>query len=159
MDGIPEEWQQYFKFTFVRNPYDRLISCWRMFTRGMENSKWQYPEDGNPELTLEQFLNIAMDDSIPFDGPTRDTFEIKLRHHALPQTHPFYCLDKADYVGRFENLNADFKIICDKLGLEGELPHWNRTSRDSYQQYFDDNTRRITEEFYAQDIEQLGYEF
>ena len=87
--SIPEEWMQYFRFAFVRNPYDRLISAWKMFTKGMEESVWKYPEDGNPNLTLEHFLEIAMDESIPFDFPKRDKFEVKLRHHAIPQTHPF----------------------------------------------------------------------
>ena len=156
---LPEEWQGYFKFAFVRNPFDRLISAWKMFTSGMDNTEWKYPEDGDRELTLKQFLKIAMDESIPVYVKNRPTFELKLRHHAIPQTHPFYCLDEADFVGRYESLAEDFQKICDKLQLEGELPHWNKTDRGSYRQYFDDETKAMAFDFYKEDVEKLEYEF
>lgn len=157
--SIPEEWMQYFRFTFVRNPYDRLISAWKMFTQGMEESVWKYPEDGNPNLTLEQFLEIAMDESIPFDLPKRDKFKVKLRHHAIPQTHPFNCVDHANFIGRFESIERDFKEICDQLNLTGKLPHWNKTSRTDYRQYFNAATKQLASEYYAEDLSRFGYEF
>ena len=157
--SIPEEWMQYFRFAFVRNPYDRLISAWKMFTKGMEESVWKYPEDGNPNLTLEHFLEIAMDESIPFDLPKRDKFEVKLRHHAIPQTHPFNCVDQANFIGRFESIERDFKEICDQLNLSGKLPHWNRTSRTDYRQYFNAATKQTASEYYAEDLSRFGYEF
>lgn len=157
--SVPDEWMQYFRFAFVRNPYDRLISAWKMFTKGMDESVWKYPEDGNPDLTLKQFLDIATDESIPFNLPRRTQFEVKLRHHAIPQTHPFNCVDKANFIGRFESIEKDFKEICDHLGLEGELPHWNKTSHTEYRQYYDETTKKIAAEFYAEDLSRFGYEF
>ena len=37
---IPENWKSLYKFAFVRNPYDRVISAWKMFSEGMEQSVW-----------------------------------------------------------------------------------------------------------------------
>lgn len=159
---VPQAWQHCFKFAFVRNPFDRLISAWKMFTTGMENSRWQYPEDGNPNLSLRQFLEIAMDDSIPFDTAPEEvgkSFEIKLRHHALPQTHPFYCLEHATFTGRFESMKEDFQKVCKRLNLDGDLPHMNKTDRDDYRQYFDETTKAMASRFYEKDIRQLNYSF
>jgi len=83
----------------------------------------------------------------------------KLRHHAIPQTHPFNCLKYADFIGRFESLSADFRKVCDKIGAEGTLPHMNVTQHDGYKQYYDDETRQIVELLYEGDIREFGYTF
>lgn len=156
---IPEEWEPCFKFCFVRNPFDRLVSAWKMFTSGMSNTKWEFPGDAKPETGLRQFMDIVMDESIPYDSKKRERWDVKIRHHAIPQTHPFNCLHLADFVGRFENLRADFKKICDRLGIEGELPHWNKTDHESYQKYFDAETRSLAEQYFAEDLKVLDYQF
>ena len=154
---IPPNWQDLFKFAFVRNPYDRIISAWKMFAGGMEESVWEQPRDGE-DIDLQQFLDIATDDSIAFDGH-RVTTEQKIRHHAIPQTHPFNCLEHADFVGRFESLTDDFDKVCKKLGIaDSTLPHWNRTDRSTdFMQYFDSKSIEIVNEFYQEDFAQLDY--
>lgn len=154
---IPAEWMSCFKYAFVRNPYDRVVSAWKMFAGGMDNSVWELPED-ELGLSLKRFLNIATDDSISFDG-RRETTGQKIRHHAIPQTHPFNCLEHADFVGRFEQLVTDFAKVCEQLEFEcDDLPHWNRTDRKpDFMQYFDTETLQIVEQFYADDFSQLGY--
>ena len=146
-----------FKYAFVRNPYDRVVSAWKMFADGMDNSVWELPEDERG-LTLKRFLEIATDESIAFDGK-RETTGQKIRHHAIPQTHPFNCLEHADFVGRFEHLTRDFARVCERLEFEcDDLPHWNRTDRVSdFMQYFDAETLRIVEQFYADDFAKLEY--
>lgn len=155
---IPPNWQQHFKFAFVRNPYDRIVSAWRMFAGGMENSVWEHPQD-EARIDLKRFLQIVTDESIPFDG-LRETTPQKIRHHAIPQTHPFNCLQHADFVGRFETLNQDFAIVCDRIGVaKQDLPHWNQTDRSSdVRQYLDSQSLAIVNEYFADDFEQLGYQ-
>lgn len=155
---IPDAWLSDFKFAFVRNPFDRLISAWQMFASGMRQDDDSYlPAAGN--FTLREFLDIVMDESIPFDGRRRERLEVRIRHHSLPMTHPFYCLDQADQIGRYEILAQDFKLILNRLGLDGELPHFNQTKRQPYQVYFDEETRRLAEQFYREDLERFGYRF
>ena len=64
-----------------------------------------------------------------------------------------------DFVGRFENLEADFKTICDKVGITASLPHINKSDRRGYRDYYDPETRDITARLYAEDIERFGYTF
>lgn len=156
---VPHEWQSYFAFCFVRNPFDRLVSAWKMFTHGMDNSNWKYPDDGDPKLSFKEFVDIVVDESIPFDG-NRETFEEKIRHHTMPQTHPYHCIEHADFVGRFETLFADFKTVCERLGLNGELPHWNQTiPTDDYREFYDPDTLIIARRYYADDVSKFNYDF
>jgi hypothetical protein len=157
--SIPDEWADLFKFGFVRNPFDRLISAWQMFAQGMENTVWEHPGQECKDISLADFLDIAMDESIPYDG-VRSTVPRKIRHHALPQTHPFHCIDQADFIGRFERLEDDFQELLDRLGIPRQpLNHMNRTRRcKKTMDYFDPATWQRAVDFYAQDFDKLGYD-
>lgn len=155
----PDEWSAYFKFGFVRNPFDRLVSAWKMFSEGIEDTGWKIPLDLKPGMTLSEFLEIVTDDSIGY-GESRRAGKIRIRNHTLPQTHKFYSIDVADFVGRFENFSADVTWVFEKLGIAKPPPQPRHVSkRGPYRQYFDDSTRTIAAGFYAADLQQFGYEF
>jgi hypothetical protein len=153
---LPLEWQHYFRFAFVRHPLDRFISVWKMFTEGTHNEPgWTMPKDAHP-LPLADFAEIVFDDSIVFDERRR-SFPEKIRHHAMPQTHPFYCLRQAEFVGRYERLASDFAVVAQRVGLNAPLPHMHSTQHGAWSEYLSGSLLERCRTFYRDDFQELGY--
>jgi len=153
----PLLFRRYFSFTFVRNPWDRLVSAFFFLKQGGRNQfdkSWSdlYLSDIND---FSQFLLKLSEDKSFRNIVTRWI-------HFQPQY--MYITDKwnniiVDFVGRFENLMDDFRIIMDRLGIITTLPHLNRSRHENYRTYYDDDTEEIVRTLYQKDIELLGYEW
>ncbi len=156
---IPEPWRDAFSFAFVRNPFDRLISAWKMFSEGIEDTGWKVPLDLKPGMSLTEFLDIVVDESIGYSEPNR-AGKIRVRKHTLPQTHAYYGIDQAGFLGRFEHYVRDVQTIFDRIGFATPPPKPRHvTRRGPYQEYFEEATRSRAGEYYAADLERFGYEF
>jgi hypothetical protein len=149
------EYAQYFKFTIVRNPWDRLLSAYLFLKQGGYNSadrRWG-----------DQYLGVY-DNFGDFVRNWVTPDNIRAWVHFLPQTDYLRAPDGAtgmDFIGRFENLEADFGQICDRLGIAGRLDKLNigRGENRSYSEFYDNETRELVAEAYREDIVQLGYRF
>lgn len=145
---IPETWPAVFKFAFVRHPLDRLASAYRDFSQ-IRNFRGGF----------ERFLDIVLDENISYVDHKRD-MKISIRHHTIPQTHPFNCLSDADFVGRYEEYENDLREILFKLGLEvSSFPSLRKTEGKGYRELFKDPydwDRALR--YYEADYRELGYE-
>ena len=143
----PKEFANYFKFAFVRNPWDRVAS----FYHYQIKRKWDY---------------YPFDETIPFK-PFVENWLIKMPGQTLLNVSCCYdwIFDEndnllIDFIGRFENFQQDFNLICDKIGIDRQkLQHKNKSNHKHYTEYYDDKTRQIVAEKYAKDIEYFGYKF
>lgn len=129
-----EKYNNYFKFGFVRNPYDRCVSAWKYdIEKGFANSEislFNFVKNLNPNHINSKYLN------------------------------QYKFIDGCDFIGRFESLQEDFNIVCDKIGVpRQELPYKNKSNHKHYSEYYDDETREIVAQKYSQDIEYFGYKF
>lgn len=157
---LPSRLKSYFKFAFVRNPYDRLASVWRMFSQGSKQTA-NYIQHWRPDpnLTINDILDITEDESIIYDERRRSFREI-IRHHSIPMTHEFNAIDSADFIGRYENLEVDWKSVCDQIALpHTPLPRMMYTEQQDYHELFDEKTLERTKRVYAEDLERFAYEF
>lgn len=138
-----------FKFCFVRNPWDKVVSefCFRVWT-------WQ--NELTADSSFSEWVRSTYVDNDPkyFDWPKM----------FLPQMEWLTDEDGkliVDFIGRFENLQNDFDLVCDNLGVARQrLSHANK-SRDNghYRGYYDADTYRIVADWFRADIEHFGYEF
>jgi hypothetical protein len=64
-----------------------------------------------------------------------------------------------NYVGRFENLDADFKEVCSRLGTRARLPHLKKSAKGPYQTLYTPECIEIVAKWFAHDIETFGYTF
>lgn len=163
-----EQFDSYFKFSFVRNPWDRIVS--------------EYKFRGYPRKT--DFKTYLLN-HLPEPGWT-DRYI-----HTIPQYEFLYDASGnllVDYLGKFERLEKDFDEICHKIGISRiALPHLNISSRalrlpwtlkgaarvlvnlvsikrrrnifNHYTEYYDEESKELVAELYRKDIETFGYEF
>ena len=153
----------YFKFTFVRNPWARSVS--------------HYRHHAKTEETITKENPIGFKDWVVATLVERDPYYHHKPRLFIPQLH--WIINKKgkvemDYVGRFENFQEDFDNICDRIEIPREtLPHANRSDdflqwpwrlpsvfqRKNYMEYYDNKTKEIVAEAFKEDIEYFGYEF
>lgn len=150
------ELEAYFKFTFVRNPWDRLFSGFRFLKRGGVNPiDWAWARD-----------NLgAFHDFDTFVKRWVDRKNVNRWKHFVPQ-HKFVCepgqdTPGVDFVGYFEHLAEDFEHVRRKLGIARHLEHLNRTrgQEPEYRQAYTPETRDIVADVYEEDIRIFGYDF
>lgn len=124
-------WQSYFKFSFVRNPWDRVISLWK--------SNYYYKTDN-----LFKFLLHYKPEKHEYSSPKYSDI-----------------LDEdINFVGRFENLKKDFREVCDIIGIQdAELPHAEQRTRNHYSSYYNNITANIVKYIFLEDIREYNYEF
>jgi len=137
-----QNWDNYFKFAFVRNPWSLLVSWY--FHKGPGNL---FPQK-YPSFEMFILKNGWNDRRYKFEG----CYDRICNEHGDLMV---------DFVGKYENLAEDFDHICMKIGLEGlTLPHKRKgVYRDKYTTYYTDETKEIVGEEFEIDIEKFGYKF
>jgi hypothetical protein len=68
--------------------------------------------------------------------------------------------DNVDYIMRFESLSDDFRAVCTAIGISPPtLPQYNRSNREHYSKYYDDELRELVRTRFATEIERFNYAF
>tara|TARA_Y100000310_G_scaffold265103_1_gene275976 strand:- start:327 stop:968 length:642 start_codon:yes stop_codon:yes gene_type:complete len=142
-EAVGEEvWNSYFKFTIVRNPWDRAVSTYHWWLKTKYNG-----EDGKGDIirslgSLGSFEKFVMSKHMYHDN----------------------CTDRIggnlDYVGRFEHVRRSFAYFCGRMGLPDlRLTKNNKTEHDHFSLYYNDETEDRIERIFAKDISAFNYKF
>lgn len=148
------------KWTFVRNPWDRAVSNYFYRRQQLDNIISKYPHIKDcPTYKGEQYVNMTFKDYLktPFSNLP---FTIKL--HGRPLCYYLFGNNsfKIDFIGRYENLQNGFDYVCEKLGVQTcKLPHEKKTKHKHYTEYYDDECIELVAKKFADDIEYFGYTF
>ena len=136
----------YYKFAFVRNPFDLLVSLYFYILQ----SKSHVMHGTVSSMSFLEFLKWHLLQNPPHQidflmNPNRDRRLV-------------------DYIGRFETLIKDVNIIRENLKLEvaGVVEHRNpsiKRKRKDYEDYYDNEGRKLVLNYFQADFQMLGYEF
>ena len=144
----PKLYSDYFKFAFVRNPWDRLVSCWK--NKVIDQNYFAFDETQHAEMkNFPKFVDWVAKQKI-------DSNDIHLRSQAA-----LIDLENCDYLGRMENFEEDLGKVFSAIGLPNKSRKVsNRTSeRKTYQDYYDDDLMNKVGKIYNKDIQIFGYRF
>jgi hypothetical protein len=130
-----DQFRDLYKFTCVRNPWDRMVSYYFTPT--------QSPETWSPKKFRGIISKaVSVPDYLRLDDGEEDPFA------------------NVDYIMRFESLADDFRAVCMAIGISPPtLPQYNRSSRDHYSKYYDDELREFVRTRFAAEIERFNYTF
>jgi len=160
-----EEYDSLFKFSFVRNPWSRLVSVYRYLGLAEDMSFKQF--------LVEEFAGDEAWEPRLFRVPQYD-FLFDENNGKL-----------VDYIGRFEDLQAGFDQVCRSIGLSPiTLPHVNETAKgrstidslkqmvkrvspfhrlydehNHYTKYYDTEAIDLVAKLHARDLDTFGYCF
>ena len=141
-----EKYNSFFKFVFVRNPFDLLVSLYHYINQSPEHISYSKVN----VLTFKEFVfyYISQKPNCQIDFLTDfDSKEIIV-----------------DYIGRFESLDSDIEKISEIIGLSNlkRLPHKNH-SKDrkniSYRTFYDKETIIAVTNYFSDDLQMLEYNF
>lgn len=148
----PAQFDEYFKFAFVRNPWDRIASFYRFL--GFDR-----------RCSFSRFVVKHLPGEIE-----------KRRWFLCPQAEYLYGTDDkllVDFVGRFESLAQDFASACQQMGMsDATLPHVNDSKRTRpgvmrwitrpslpYRDMYDERSKQVVASLYQADVEAFKYSF
>jgi len=129
-------WKEYFVFTFLRNPQDRLYSQY-LYRDFLYQHDFEYAVRNMRELYNQHFNTSPIEDKT---GNLQEVLDYYGEFIHLPTQGEFLRgkysnqIDKRPYInfyGKYETLQEDFDYICEKIGLpKTKLSHYNKSEND-----------------------------
>jgi len=141
IEKYPEFFSSAWKFTFVRNPWDKYVSAWKYLKRTMD-------------LSFEVVVRTP---------PRKEDNEEDYNHMTRSQIEVIQDIDGnllVDEIFKFEDLPNAIKMISKKTGIPiFSLPRLRATDHEHYRKYYTTETKEIIACRYANESELFGYEF
>ena len=152
-----KEWDELFIFSFVRNPFDLVLSHFNYKKKVINKMLESYPDK---KLTTEQELYLTLD----FPDWVKEFGNINFMPHDHEDQYSVLSDNEdkllVDDIGRFENLQEHFNYFMSKIGLpQTKLPHNNPSEHGHYSTYYNDTSKAIISKKFERDIDFFKYSF
>ena len=151
-----DKFNNMFKFTIVRNPFDFLLSTYH-YVRKFKNH-YMHKDCINMEFKNFPAYYLKVLDEHKTSRPHGSNKVTFLYDWILDENGNVFM----DFVGKLENINEDSKIILNKIGLPyTDIPtvNVNKMNDKPYREVYDLATRNFVEKNFAKDLEYFEYEF
>ena len=137
-----DEFASFFSFGMVRNPWDWLVSLYSFVLKTPHHHLHQRFQDLG---SFQSYIGWQCEGGLPL----QKDFLFSSDGEQL-----------VSFIGRYEELERDFRHVCEQLGVKVDLPKLNvsRKSR-SYKEYYDDRLVEMVREKYQPDIDLFDYSF
>lgn len=149
---VPVDLDMFFKFCFVRNPWDRTVSQYLQIKKpvNLEDPRRKSMYEMANKYSFINWMRLVVDkDPLII---TEGSFTKKLCDPSGRM--------RADFIGRFENLETDFYELCLRLNLKKKaLLRLNVSKRNPYNYYYDDFSRGLVEELFENELRLFDYKF
>ena len=144
----PALFKSLFKFSIIRNPWDRMVSWY--FSPGSGRTEWDrdaFIQLAREKPPLEKYITIA-------SFGEQLASKLGIRRAIVP-------LDRdLNFLIRFEQLNDDFQRLCRLIDIPlTSLRQRNKSDRRHYSHYYDEDTRALVADRFRSEITHGGYEF
>jgi hypothetical protein len=171
---IPKEiFDNYFKFTFVRNPVDWFVSQykwrWRFLPRKRLSESIGTPAKFvSVAITLPKYYKNSKK-KIFTEKEVLEMHETMRLSRGLPMSRTLYQSNYAydvdgnkiiDFVGKLENFNEDISKICEIVGIElpeGSIKKKNASKNRSGKEQVTDEAKKKIFELWKKDFENFNY--
>ena len=146
-DLSDNEWDRLYKVTWIRNPWQRVVSLWK-YTKKV----------GLPQHSINDFKVWLFDPKVDYhcqDEP----------YNRSPLTALTYVSDLegniiVDFIGRLEYINEDVEKLNKELNKNFRVLHENnRNLGKNYKEYYDDESSEYIADKSKWEIEKFGYKF
>ncbi|EAI2873405.1 alpha-2,3-sialyltransferase, partial [Campylobacter jejuni] len=148
------KFESYFSFGFVRNPFDRMVSAYHYLKNDSPDPHdidWGRLHINN--LSFEEFILRLQDEYFREKILSKNHFSFQ---------YEYLCDENMNilvsFVGKFEQIDNDFKKILNILHRKDNLTHVNKSKHLNYKDYYNSQTYKIIREIYRYDFEIFDYD-
>lgn len=144
-------WDEYYKFTFARNPFSRIVSQYFYALK--------CADDEEIKLCAPAYHKDCL--RVKSGAKSFKDFVTKNDFHGMHEASQLkWITEDFNFIGKVENIDEDFRNVCKDIGIpEHTLPVCNTSNHEHYTAYYDDEAIDFVFNKYKESIERFNYKF